>query len=314
MNLGLLNVNPLVSLQVSKNEHGEKLLKPFVNLHVTPNENIIGKIGSLFAAKKHKLSHHHHEHNHLHRYPSYPPPIHHGPPHFESFPHGPPPHFESFPHGPPNFQSFPHGPPPPFYHDHHEHHHQPHFNGPPPGHFLSRPPHPFYKDAGTLHEDSGYDGNSHDLNEFDFNPTSLGFRNNNATQSIGDFPLEDTENQEFKRNYNYQSFYPQNSNNAINQNDGQQYANNYANYNTNSNQFTQSLPIQAPGQARGSDTVSFPNSRRKRDTDQVVPASIEKESLESIEAEGEEGSEGRALTAEKVSLLHFQSQIQINQV
>ena len=35
------------TLQVSKNEHGEKLLKPFVNLHVTPNENIIGKIGRL---------------------------------------------------------------------------------------------------------------------------------------------------------------------------------------------------------------------------------------------------------------------------
>lgn len=55
LNLGLLNVNPLVSFQFAKNEYGEKIFKPLVNLHVTPNENIITKVGDLFKAKKHGL-------------------------------------------------------------------------------------------------------------------------------------------------------------------------------------------------------------------------------------------------------------------
>lgn len=109
LNLGLVNVNPLVSFQFAKNEYGEKTFKPLVNLHVTPNENIINKVGALFKQKKFggfggggtSLNQHYHTHTHFPA-PSYHP--HHyesGPLHFEGPPHhfeGPPHHFESGPH------------------------------------------------------------------------------------------------------------------------------------------------------------------------------------------------------------------------
>ncbi|XP_055913727.1 uncharacterized protein LOC129947251 [Eupeodes corollae] len=66
LNLGLINVNPLVSLQVSKTEFGDKVVKPLVNLHVTPNENIIQKVGDLFKPKHPKIQHNHHYHHHDH--------------------------------------------------------------------------------------------------------------------------------------------------------------------------------------------------------------------------------------------------------
>lgn len=65
LNLGLINVNPLVSLQVSKTDYGEKVVKPLVNLHVTPNANIIQKVGDLFKRKPtevHTTHYHHHDH------------------------------------------------------------------------------------------------------------------------------------------------------------------------------------------------------------------------------------------------------------
>ncbi|XP_053955497.1 uncharacterized protein LOC128861402 isoform X1 [Anastrepha ludens] len=65
LNLGLLNVNPLVSVQVSKTEFGDKVVKPLVNLHVTPNANIFQKVGELFKSKPeytHNTHYHHHDH------------------------------------------------------------------------------------------------------------------------------------------------------------------------------------------------------------------------------------------------------------
>lgn len=47
-----MNVNPLVSFQFAKDEFGDKTFKPLVNFHVTPNENLISKVGDLFKAKK----------------------------------------------------------------------------------------------------------------------------------------------------------------------------------------------------------------------------------------------------------------------
>lgn len=88
LNLGLVNVNPLLSFQFAKNEYGEKIFKPLVNLHVTPNENIITKVGNLFKAKKQGLfggggggygggyggseygAHNQHYHTHTHYTPS----------------------------------------------------------------------------------------------------------------------------------------------------------------------------------------------------------------------------------------------------
>lgn len=376
LNLGLLNVNPLFSLEVTKSEQGTKLVKPYVNLHVTPSENIIGQIGSLFAAKKGAL--HKHKHYHLHRYP--PPPFgvppfdphhhpfegphlppHHfeGPPphHFDGPPHhfdGPPPHhFNGPPHhfdGPPHpFEGPPihFGPHPPIF----EGHPPPHLEGPP---FLSHPPPQFdrphfskhshlkgLKDL-ALHKGAGYDGdfantpgfrqNNISLNHFppfppnqnfDGSPNSYPYppnNNQNYDGGLNHFPPNNIPNFDGGLNSDQQgyNFDPQNLQNLDNypQNVQQIYENpnsikgdyRYArqfNYNSKSSnhKLLQSIPAQAPGSAEGSDMVSFPTSRRRRDTDQVVPASIEKkENLESIDAESsDETNEGRALSAEKVN-------------
>ncbi|XP_026486844.2 uncharacterized protein LOC113393937 isoform X1 [Vanessa tameamea] len=68
LNLGLLSVNPLLAIQVTKNDYGEKLIKPFVNLHVTPNEHVINKLGHLFHEKKQYLLN---KHEHYHHYNPY---------------------------------------------------------------------------------------------------------------------------------------------------------------------------------------------------------------------------------------------------
>lgn len=96
LNLGLVSVNPLLSLQVSKDEYGEKIVKPWVNLHVTPNAGLVNKVGHFV----HKLKSPHyghggydheyppsylHQHNHYHVPPPPPPPpyYHHsGPSHY----------------------------------------------------------------------------------------------------------------------------------------------------------------------------------------------------------------------------------------
>lgn len=52
LNLGLVSVNPLLAVQFSKDEYGDKVVKPFVNLHVTPNRHIVQKLGDLLAYKK----------------------------------------------------------------------------------------------------------------------------------------------------------------------------------------------------------------------------------------------------------------------
>ncbi|KYB28923.1 hypothetical protein TcasGA2_TC031030 [Tribolium castaneum] len=105
INLGLVSVNPLISLQVTKDDYGEKVLKPFVNLHVTPNNYLLHKFEGLFHYKKnlifnkHKHFHYHKPHHHnVHYYPTHhhahgPPIYHHGPPDYPgpeySYDHGP---------------------------------------------------------------------------------------------------------------------------------------------------------------------------------------------------------------------------------
>lgn len=347
LNLGLLNVNPLFSFQVTKSEHGEKLLKPFVNLHLSPSENIIGKIGSLIAHKK--APQHQHFHKHLHRYPHAPPflpfdPHHH---HFE----GPglpfPPHFD----GP----IYPHPP----------HHH---FDGP----ILHHPPHhPHFLDKPSLikkfkhqkellfedialntdllglrssgeldsAEDSAEGGYLSNINEVE-NPESLQHfppfdQNGNSLQHFPPFnpngnqlqnfppigderdnlprptpPAFDNSIQEYAANaQRINTGFTVKPPNSFKFDDLQsnpndiRYARQFNNYDQSSNQnIVQSIPAQAPGSAEGSAMVSFPTSRRRRDTDQVVPASIEKkEDLESVEGDTSDENEGRALSAEKVT-------------
>ncbi|BET03234.1 serine protease [Nesidiocoris tenuis] len=73
LNLGLVNVNPLLSVQVTKDEYGDKVVKPLVNLHVTPNQGFVHKIGSIFHGLKggyggygygHQPYTHYHHHTH----------------------------------------------------------------------------------------------------------------------------------------------------------------------------------------------------------------------------------------------------------
>lgn len=112
LNLGLVSVNPLVSVQVQKDEYGDKVIKPFVNLHVTPNQGLVNKLGDILAHKKQALLGHGHYHGH---YPSH----HHGPITYEK----------------------------PYYHEkpqHHYHHHD-HHNSPNwSGHHESYPSYPSY--------------------------------------------------------------------------------------------------------------------------------------------------------------------------
>lgn len=346
LNLGLLNVNPLVSLQVTKNEHGEKLVKPLVNLHVTPNAGIIKAVGSLFLSKKQGL--HNHYHHHLHRYPP-PPPIHypgefghfdnhHGPPTGPGFhgPTGPGFHGPEF-HGPtgPGFHGpeF-HSPTGPGFHGpefQHPPQFAPDFHGPPTGPGFQHPPsfgpdfHGPPTGPGNYHGPSiadrpifgppiGFKDNSpvdqgYDNFAADFNPELNSFRSINAS-------VDEQQLQLLKRNYNYQSLYPQNENkfkfeDKNSQQTAKGYANNYKNYNSINNQIPNNynrfvtIPTQAPGSARGSKTVTFPNNRRKRDTDQIVPDSIDsesniKETLDSVHDTDGDKSEGRAIIAGKV--------------
>ncbi|XP_061378348.1 uncharacterized protein LOC116772712 isoform X2 [Danaus plexippus] len=74
LNLGLVSVNPLLAVQVTKNDYGEKVVKPFVNLHVTPNEHVVNKLGHIFHEKKQYLlnKHEHYHHYNPHPYQPYP--------------------------------------------------------------------------------------------------------------------------------------------------------------------------------------------------------------------------------------------------
>ncbi|KAG8286682.1 hypothetical protein J6590_053632 [Homalodisca vitripennis] len=115
LDLGLVSVNPLLSVQVTKDEYGEKVVKPLVNLHVTPNHGLIHKVGHIIHKFKepyygggypgHPPFHHQHHHQHFHAPP--PPPIFHKPSYYPFKPYGPPtpprPYYEPYA---PTYNSF----------------------------------------------------------------------------------------------------------------------------------------------------------------------------------------------------------------
>lgn len=72
INLGLVSVNPLVAVQLTKDEYGEKVVKPYVNFHVTPNRNIVQKLGHLIHHKKQTLYGNYGANYAPHYYPSKP--------------------------------------------------------------------------------------------------------------------------------------------------------------------------------------------------------------------------------------------------
>lgn len=84
INLGLVSINPLISVQVTDDDYGQKIVKPFINFHVTPNDYLVHKLENILDYKKdiiytkHQHCHYgHHPHKlHYHHKPHY----HYGPP------------------------------------------------------------------------------------------------------------------------------------------------------------------------------------------------------------------------------------------
>lgn len=244
LNLGLVNVNPLVSFQFAKNEFGEKTFKPLVNLHVTPNQNIINTVGSLFKNKKYGFGggggggsppyQHYHTHNHFdasspyyHQHP------HHSPSHFEgpihhygpSISSSPPSYFPSGSGGPLSFQN----------------------SGPPPVEYYAGE---YGFNSPSFYHDTSYHANTNNNIESNLTPAEMqayfNNRNSNNNNSIGGV--------------------------AFNHN---AYAGNYANYNSKVlneplvNSVTAAQAAAAASrvqniQKQGTQSVSFPKNRRKR--------------------------------------------------
>ncbi|XP_028039013.1 uncharacterized protein LOC114249582 [Bombyx mandarina] len=139
INLGLLSVNPLLAIEVTKNDYGEKIVKPLVNLHITPNEHVVNRIGDLFHEKKHYLLNKH-EHYHHHQ------PYHNS---YGYYHHSHPPLVPTN-HGPPIYSP-----------------HYTHYQNKYPGYFKSRPQ--LYESTASNEDDDYYsdDTDEHYNNEYD---------------------------------------------------------------------------------------------------------------------------------------------------
>lgn len=294
LNLGLVNVNPLVSFQLSKNEHGEKLFKPLVNLHVTPNEQLIHKVGDLFKAKKFGvqqalLNQHYHTHTH---YPV-PPEVyhpHHHPHHYE----GP----EFYPSGP-NFghSGFGHG------------------GGGGGGYgFSGYPGQGIYRDSSNnddVSNQNGYEG-------YNTGSGSDAYNNNNNYNNNYNYNDDNNYNNDYNGNYynnnndyysrsanvsinaqpelpafNYQNVYPQNQQLQTSQLPNS-YANNFANYDSNQSKDNQN----------SAKSVSFPSKRRRRSADSVSGNDeILAETDDKIDTQKSVDTAGRSNSVDKVRLI-----------
>lgn len=236
LNLGLLNVNPLVSFQFAKNEFGEKTFKPLVNFHVTPNENLISKVGNLFKAKKYgygyggqqstsSVNQHYHTHTH---FPGQSP-IYHTPHHYE----GPPHHYEGPPH---------------------------HYEGP-PHHYESGPgqfgPSEYYQSG-----QSGFNGGGIG-NEYGFSGPGGYYRdaysNNVDITAPASYDFDPSTNTYLSRSAN---------GSAVEQTN---YANNFPTYKqSNAQNVATANNNRNLAQNQGTQSVSFPSNRRKRSVDEFT--------------------------------------------
>lgn len=92
LSLGPVSVNPLLSVQVTKDEFGEKVVRPLVNLHVTPNHGLVHKIGGLIHKHKHLHHHIHDKPHYIHEKPHiiHEKPYYHQKPHFKPSYHSKP--------------------------------------------------------------------------------------------------------------------------------------------------------------------------------------------------------------------------------
>ncbi|XP_034933964.1 uncharacterized protein [Chelonus insularis] len=148
LNLGIVSVNPLVSVQVSKDEYGDKVVKPFVNLHVTPNQGFVHKLGHILANQKQAFLGSLHGGHGGHYHGGYAPNYY-------------PPHYHQKPQS--------------HYHDHHHHHHhgqfQPSWTGNNYGHYGEHGNHygeypSGYGGYGGFSRDNNYYSDDEDYNDF----------------------------------------------------------------------------------------------------------------------------------------------------
>lgn len=170
LNLGLVSVNPLVAIQVTKDSYGEKVVKPFVNLHVTPNNALVHKLGDLLAYKKQFLL-------------GKPGGYYGGPPHY--YPHGPPIHQKPFvPHYPSHGGGYGEVYPGNF----HQHHHRPP---------TYNPHYPVSHGQGYYRDDNDYDSDySNDYADYadDYYRNSKGNNTDTRTQKYQNNDYDSSEN------------------------------------------------------------------------------------------------------------------------
>lgn len=228
INLGLVSVNPLVSVQVTKDDYGEKVVKPYVNLHVTPNNYLVDKVTDFFAYKKHHILNNHY-HNHVykpgygHGHGHYGPPHHYDGPFLEHPPH----HYES-----PNF----HHPPPH------------HYDGP---EYLEHPPHGLPHSPSQFGPDYDGDFNAGYGGGYDESFYGRAFDANNNTR----FGFTNLASQ-----FNNLNNYGANYNDYVNKPTAyDSYGNPTKPYDRRNGK---SLYQQAEGEGK---TIKFPTSRRRRD-------------------------------------------------
>ncbi|KAJ2944309.1 hypothetical protein O0L34_g18298 [Tuta absoluta] len=255
LNLGLISVNPLLSVQVTKDDYGQKVVKPLINLHVTPNEHVVNKLGHLFHEKKHYLLHEHYHHYKPHGYGHHHfekpiiHPIHPHPPPYYPPPHFPPPHY-----GPPVYS--------------------PHFNHYEPSHFKVHPVQPYHAPETASGSDDYYDDDgegdqfqNHNVNQYSPNNFDAHGINNGNQINFGNHG-QHYEDPDIVNPFQGGFGFERSAN--ITANNRQGYANRYA--------YSRSLtlPTPSPGANRGGQTVRFPSNRKRREV-------VEKPVTENVE-------------------------------
>ncbi|KAL1451877.1 hypothetical protein WDU94_006212 [Cyamophila willieti] len=244
LNLGLVNVNPLVSLQVTKDDEGEKVLKPFVNLHLTPNAGLVHKFGDLVHKFKGGYGYGggyppiYHQHYHTHK-PSYPPPYHSRPP-YSSYGPGPyiKPIYESYsPSYAPSFTKYRTEPP----YDNGLYDYEPSNSG--PGGYSTT-------GLGGYEPSLGYGLSDYEPSSYDDQDSDY-YRN---SKSLSFTPSNQQNNQQDQGNQNFAFRDDGAASKSLNQQPEQQKQNTVA----------------FPSDRRSSNSVSFEQSRNRRDTEDVL--------------------------------------------
>lgn len=253
INLGIATVNPLLSLQISKDEYGEKVYSPLVHFHITPSQHKIDALNHIFNDKKYYLLNKHLHYHTLHNPLHVTPPLHPGYP----VPAPPPPYYHG-PHYPHNFG--------PSHHSLHSPYPQPHIPSPQPPH----PPHHLHRNENPIHHQPNYESPVYSPqypnyeNDENIRGPPRGFDDYNEDTGEG-FDSED---------------YPYGQQRSLNSHYRLANVSNNADSGTYANRFAYSrsldLPSKSPEAKPGYQTIRFPDNRRKREINvENIPLSVQ---------------------------------------